>query len=301
MATALAASRDQVAAAAAEHLRTLAGLASAGSEHNARLAEARARVAELGLRVRDDLVDEGQDHAEGVLDAGGLRADGTDWLPVDAGGLTPMPRGRCSAATGRGIRWPRSESTAGALTRWNTGLTGCRCRFWPTRAHLCHRSRSARAVPVPLELPPPALARRTASTATRRSAGGRHDDGRGSGRGPRDGGQQPLQPGGTAVDSRVRPAARTAVRGEARLHAERRPGGTMLRMTTPDWRRVEVVLDAAKCQSLARYLAAAPRLKTPVPPGRGLGASFTWPAPGPAVPAGTAGRQRVRCGWGGHI
>ncbi len=84
-ATSLAASRDQVAAAAAEHLRSLAALASAAAEHNARLAGARGRVAELGLRVRDDLADE--DHDEGALDGPGLRAGGTDWLPVPGAGI----------------------------------------------------------------------------------------------------------------------------------------------------------------------------------------------------------------------
>jgi hypothetical protein len=88
MAASLAASRDQVAAAAAEHLRTLAALSSAAAEHNARLAEARAKLAATGLRVHDDLVDDGQEHAEGVLDGPGLRAGGVDWLPVAAGGVT---------------------------------------------------------------------------------------------------------------------------------------------------------------------------------------------------------------------
>ena len=87
MATALATSRDQVAAAAAEHLRQLAALASAAEGHNALLAQSRARLAELGLRVRDDLVDEGQEHAEGVLDSQGVRAGGIDWTLVPAGGV----------------------------------------------------------------------------------------------------------------------------------------------------------------------------------------------------------------------
>jgi len=83
----LSTSRDAVAAAAAEHLRSLAALAGAAAEHNARLAEGRARLAELGLRVRDDLVDEGQEHAEGVLDGPGLRAGGIDWLPLPGAGV----------------------------------------------------------------------------------------------------------------------------------------------------------------------------------------------------------------------
>jgi hypothetical protein len=83
----LAASRDAVAAAAAEHLRALASLASAAEEHNRLLAQHRTRLAELGLRIRDDLVDEGQEHAEGVLDGPGLRAGGTSWTPVPAAGV----------------------------------------------------------------------------------------------------------------------------------------------------------------------------------------------------------------------
>ena len=87
IAAALSASRDQVAAAAAEHLRALAALATAAAAHNALLAEGRARIAAAGLRVRDDLLDEGQEHAEGVHDGPALRAAGTDWTPVPAGGI----------------------------------------------------------------------------------------------------------------------------------------------------------------------------------------------------------------------
>ena len=82
IAAGLSASRDQIAAAAAEHLRSLAALASAAAEHNALLAEGRTLLAERGLRVRDDLADDGAEQAEGVLDGPGLRAGGTDWLPV---------------------------------------------------------------------------------------------------------------------------------------------------------------------------------------------------------------------------
>jgi hypothetical protein len=87
IAAGLRASRDQIAAAAAEHLRALAGLAMAVDAHNGKLAAGRARLAALGLAVRDDLVDEGQEHAEGTLDRG-VRAGATDWIPVDAGGVT---------------------------------------------------------------------------------------------------------------------------------------------------------------------------------------------------------------------
>ena len=83
----LSASRNQIAAAAAEHLRSLAALAAAATEHNSRLAEGRTLLAAKGLRVKDDLLDEGQEHDEGTLEAPGLRAAGTDWLPVPAAGI----------------------------------------------------------------------------------------------------------------------------------------------------------------------------------------------------------------------
>ena len=44
-------------------------------------------MAELGLRVRDELAGEGQEHAEGTLDGPGLRAQGVDWLPVPSAGV----------------------------------------------------------------------------------------------------------------------------------------------------------------------------------------------------------------------
>jgi hypothetical protein len=88
LAASLGASRDQVAAAAADHLRALAALASAVDAHNAGLAAGRARLAALGLSVRDDLVDvdQGQEHPEGTLDSG-VRCGGVTWLPIPAPGL----------------------------------------------------------------------------------------------------------------------------------------------------------------------------------------------------------------------
>jgi hypothetical protein len=88
MAAALAASRDQVAAAAADHLRSLAALKTAVDAHNGLLADGRARLAAAGLQVRDDLVDveTGGEHAEGTTDRG-VRAGGVDWTPVPAPGL----------------------------------------------------------------------------------------------------------------------------------------------------------------------------------------------------------------------
>ena len=89
MATALAASRDQVSAAAAAHLRALADLKALTDAHNRLLATSRATVATLGLAVRDDLVDvdEGQEHAEGTTDGGGLRVGDVMWTPIPAPGL----------------------------------------------------------------------------------------------------------------------------------------------------------------------------------------------------------------------
>jgi hypothetical protein len=88
MAAALAASRDQVAAATADHLRSLAAVASAVDAHNKLLATGRARLAELGLAARDDLVDieAGQEHPEGTIDRG-VRAGGRDWTAIPAPGL----------------------------------------------------------------------------------------------------------------------------------------------------------------------------------------------------------------------
>ena len=85
-ASALAASRDTIAAAAAEHLRAFAGLVAAAEAHNAALAGFRSQLAAKGLRVKDELVDEGQEHEQGAMDAG-LRAGGTDWTPVPAAGV----------------------------------------------------------------------------------------------------------------------------------------------------------------------------------------------------------------------
>src|SRR5262249_38480542 len=68
IAASLSASRDQVAAAARDHLASTVALAAAVDGHNRLLGEHRARLAELGLAVRDDLVDEGQEHPEGTTD-----------------------------------------------------------------------------------------------------------------------------------------------------------------------------------------------------------------------------------------
>jgi hypothetical protein len=83
----LTASRERVADAARQHLQALAGLAAAVDSHNQLLAGQRAKVAGLGLAVRDDLVDEHGEHGEGVLDRAGLRAGDTDWTPVQPGSL----------------------------------------------------------------------------------------------------------------------------------------------------------------------------------------------------------------------
>jgi hypothetical protein len=87
LAVGLAASRDQVAAAAAGHLKALAALATAVDAHNRLLAASRAQVATLGLAMRDDLVDEGLEHPEGVTEGGGLWVGDVIWTPVPAPGL----------------------------------------------------------------------------------------------------------------------------------------------------------------------------------------------------------------------
>lgn len=102
IAAGLAATRDAIAAAAAEHLKSLAALAVATEAHNARLAQGRARIAELGLRVHDDLADGGAEHGEGIIDTQGLRAEGTDWTPVPAGGVTAHALRQVFAAAGPG-------------------------------------------------------------------------------------------------------------------------------------------------------------------------------------------------------
>jgi hypothetical protein len=91
IAAGLGASRDQVAAAAAEHLRALANLAVAVDAHNGKLAAGRARLAALGLAVRDDLLPEGSEHPEGTLDRG-LRAGGVDWIAVQPRALADHAR-----------------------------------------------------------------------------------------------------------------------------------------------------------------------------------------------------------------
>jgi hypothetical protein len=88
MAAALTASRDQVSAAAGDHLRALSALKQATDDHNALLSSSRAKLAAAGLAVRDDLVDveTGAEHAEGTLDRG-VRAGGRDWTEIPAPGL----------------------------------------------------------------------------------------------------------------------------------------------------------------------------------------------------------------------
>jgi hypothetical protein len=86
IASQLAASRDQAAAAAAAHLKALSAVASAVAAHNRLLAASRAQVASLGLQVRDDLLDEGSEHGEGATERG-LRLAGQDWIPIPPGGV----------------------------------------------------------------------------------------------------------------------------------------------------------------------------------------------------------------------
>jgi hypothetical protein len=94
IAAGLAASRDAVAAAAAENLRGLANLATVTAAHNERLASGRGRLAELGLATVDDLldIDRGEEHPEGTLGRTGVRVSGTDWTPVEARALADSAR-----------------------------------------------------------------------------------------------------------------------------------------------------------------------------------------------------------------
>jgi hypothetical protein len=86
----LGASRDQVSAEWAGLLRAVASFTRAGEAHNQALAAERDQLAGAGLLVRDDLCAPEEEHAEGALDAldgGGVRAAGTDWLPVPVPGF----------------------------------------------------------------------------------------------------------------------------------------------------------------------------------------------------------------------
>src|SRR5215472_10314790 len=73
----------------------------AADVHNKALAAAQARLSELGLRVRDDLLPEDAEHGEGVLERG-VRADGTDWIPVDPAGVLAHALRLVFASYGRG-------------------------------------------------------------------------------------------------------------------------------------------------------------------------------------------------------
>jgi hypothetical protein len=118
IAAGLGASRDQVGAAAADHLRALAAVKAAVDAHNDLLTGSRAQLAALGLAVRDDLVDveASQEHAEGTLDGGGLRAGGVNWTPIPAPGLvahalvTTFGRFRGPFASMR-FMWPAYQTT----------------------------------------------------------------------------------------------------------------------------------------------------------------------------------------------
>ncbi len=110
----LSASRDRVSAAAAAHLSALVALSAAVHDHNGQLAQHRATLAAAGLRVRDDLVPEGGEHPEGILEAPGLRAGGVDWLPVPVAGVvdTAMRQVFMDPQTQAGrFRWRPHETT----------------------------------------------------------------------------------------------------------------------------------------------------------------------------------------------
>ena len=92
-----------------------------------------------------------------MLDAGGLRADGTDWLPVDAGGLTAHAVRQVFSGYGPGhplaevgrYRWRAHEVEARSDELRVPVLADAALPPVPERA---------RAVPAPHEMVPPALA-----------------------------------------------------------------------------------------------------------------------------------------------
>jgi len=95
----LTSSRDAISAAAQEHMDSTAKLVLAVNEHNANLKSAHDQFAGMGLRVRDDLIEDGADHDEGCHDSQGVRVSGTDWTPVPADGVAAHALTRVFAVT----------------------------------------------------------------------------------------------------------------------------------------------------------------------------------------------------------
>jgi len=92
----LTASRDQVAAAAAAHLRALVALDEEVRHHNDLLQVERGRIAGLGLAAEHG-------EPEGTIGRG-VRLDGRDWLPVPADGVAANAVRQVFAYTGsRGL------------------------------------------------------------------------------------------------------------------------------------------------------------------------------------------------------
>jgi hypothetical protein len=143
IAAGLGASRDQVAAAAAEHLRALANLAVAVDAHNGKLAAGRARLAALGLAVVDDLVAEGGEHPEGTLGRGGLRAGGVDWTPVEPRALADHAR----------LQVFRDRETQAGRFRWRPHELGQRPDGLPVPT-LAGVKATLPPAPVPVPIPP---------------------------------------------------------------------------------------------------------------------------------------------------
>ena len=179
--------------------------------------------------------DGGEDHEEGALDQG-VRAAAVDWLPVPPGALAAhacrqvfAARGPLHPLSGAGryvFRPHECESRADAL---RVPVLDAGTVLPPVPQH-------ARAVPAPFGRYRPSWPRQMASTATRRGAGGRRDDGSGSEGHPSSrrrgvGTHDPWQRLARAVHAAWTSPAARAGGGEVDLHAERQPDGMMLRMT----------------------------------------------------------------------
>jgi len=119
----LTATRDAIAAAAVKHMQATAELVQATEAHNQNLKDQHDRMAELGLRIRDDLLEGQPDHPEGChdnLSGQGITLLGTTWMPVPAGGVVThalvgvfaVTRGQHHEFAGLGYRYPAHQVTS---------------------------------------------------------------------------------------------------------------------------------------------------------------------------------------------